>query len=52
MGYVRENDFAPLYRSTVGFDHLSTLLETVNRSDSSTQTYLPYNIELLEQISI
>jgi len=46
---MRTLDFAPLYRSTVGFDHLSTLLETVNRSDSSTQTYPPYNIELLEQ---
>ena len=46
---MRKLDFAPLYRSTVGFDHLSTLLETVNRSDSSTQTYPPYNIELLEQ---
>ena len=46
---MRKLDFAPLYRSTVGFDHLSTLLETVSRSDSSTQTYPPYNIELLEQ---
>ena len=46
---MRKLDFAPLYRSTVGFDHLSSLLETVNRSDSSTQTYPPYNIELLEQ---
>ena len=46
---MRKLDFAPLYRSTVGFDHLSSLLETVNRSDSSAQTYPPYNIELLEQ---
>ena len=46
---MRKLDFAPLYRSTVGFDHLSTLLETVSRSDSSAQTYPPYNIELLEQ---
>ena len=46
---MRKLDFAPLYRSTVGFDHLSSLLETVNRSDNGTQTYPPYNIELLEQ---
>ena len=46
---MRKLDFAPLYRSTVGFDHLSSLLETVTRSDSSTQTYPPYNIELLKQ---
>ena len=46
---MRKLDFAPLYRSTVGFDRLSSLLETVNRSESSAQTYPPYNIELLEQ---
>ena len=46
---MRKLDFTPLYRSTVGFDHLSSLLETVSRSDNSTQTYPPYNIELLEQ---
>ncbi len=46
---MRKLDFAPLYRSTVGFDHLSSLLETVTRSDSSAQTYPPYNIELLKQ---
>ena len=46
---MRKLDFAPLYRSTVGFDHLTSLLETVNRSESSAQTYPPYNIELLEQ---
>ncbi|MBL6746720.1 MAG: Hsp20 family protein [Pseudomonadales bacterium] len=46
---MRKLDFAPLYRSTVGFDHLSSLLDTVNRSDNNTQTYPPYNIELLEQ---
>ena len=46
---MRKLDFAPLYRSTVGFDHLSSLLDAVNRSDNNTQTYPPYNIELLEQ---
>lgn len=46
---MRKLDFAPLYRSTVGFDHLSSLLETVNRSDNTAQAYPPYNIELLEK---
>ena len=46
---MRKLDFAPLYRSTVGFDHLSSLLETVNRSDSGTQTYPPYNIEQISE---
>ena len=44
---MRSFDFAPLYRTTVGFDHLSSLLDAVNRSDSSTGGYPPYNIELL-----
>lgn len=38
-------DFAPLYRSTVGFDHLSRLLESARRLDDGAQSYPPYNIE-------
>jgi molecular chaperone IbpA len=38
-------DFSPLYRSTVGFDHLSRLLETARRLDDGAQSYPPYNIE-------
>jgi molecular chaperone IbpA len=45
---MRTLDFSPLYRSTVGFDHLSSLLDAVNRSDNSNG-YPPYNIELLEK---
>jgi molecular chaperone IbpA len=41
-------DFAPLYRSTVGFDHLASLLDNINK-DRSQPSYPPYNIELLEQ---
>jgi|FLOH01.1.fsa_nt_gi molecular chaperone IbpA len=46
---MRNFDFSPLYRSTVGFDHLSSLLDAVNRSDSNQTTYPPYNIELLDK---
>ena len=46
---MRNIDFAPLYRTTVGFDRLSSLLDSVNRSDATTGGYPPYNIELLEQ---
>ncbi|MEQ8314105.1 MAG: Hsp20 family protein [Gammaproteobacteria bacterium] len=46
---MRNLDFAPLYRSTVGFDHLTNLLDAVNRTDSSNAGYPPYNIELLEK---
>ena len=42
-------DFAPLYRSTVGFDHLASLLDSVTSSERNQPAYPPYNIELLEQ---
>lgn len=41
-------DFSPLYRSTIGFDHLANLLDNVTASERSQSTYPPYNIELLE----
>ena len=37
-------DFSPLYRTTVGFDHLSTLLDNIHRSDRAANSYPPYNI--------
>ena len=42
-------DFSPLYRSTVGFDHLASVLNSVNRNDRGQTAYPPYNIELLEK---
>ena len=44
---MRTFDLAPLYRSTVGFDRLFSLLDQVGGGgfDGSTQTYPPYNIE-------
>ena len=41
---MRTIDFAPLYRSAVGFDRLAQLLESASRSDAPTG-YPPYNIE-------
>jgi molecular chaperone IbpA len=41
---MRNYDFSPLYRSTVGFDRLFSLLDQYNGVDS-TPTYPPYNIE-------
>lgn len=38
-------DFSPLFRSTIGFDRLARLLDSANRTDSSTLAYPPYNIE-------
>lgn len=42
-------DFAPLYRSTIGFDHLASLLDSVTNNDRSQPAFPPYNIELLEK---
>lgn len=41
---MRQFDFAPLYRSTVGFDRLFSLLDQASGVDSAS-TYPPYNIE-------
>lgn len=41
---MRNFDFSPLYRSTVGFDQLHSLLDSVTR-DTDQSTYPPYNIE-------
>ncbi|MBO0905133.1 Hsp20 family protein [Jiella sonneratiae] len=41
---MRHVDFAPLYRSTVGFDRLFSMLDTLSQPDNG-QTYPPYNIE-------
>ena len=41
---MRHVDFSPLYRSTVGFDQLLTMLDSLAQPDQ-TQSYPPYNIE-------
>lgn len=38
-------DFSPLFRHSVGFDRMQRLLDSASRTDSSAQTYPPYNIE-------
>jgi molecular chaperone IbpA len=42
---MRTVDFSPLYRSTVGFDRLFSLLDTMGAPDANVQSYPPYNIE-------
>ncbi len=44
---MRTLDLTPLFRSTVGFDHLARLVEGVSRLDEQTIAYPPYNIEKL-----
>lgn len=41
---MRHVDFSPLYRSTVGFDRLFGMLDSLGQPESG-QTYPPYNIE-------
>jgi len=41
---MRAIDYSPLYRSTVGFDRLFSLLDNMTQVDNS-QSYPPYNIE-------
>lgn len=41
---MRHVDFSPLYRSTVGFDRLFTMLDSLGQPDNG-QSYPPYNIE-------
>lgn len=42
---MRSFDFSPLYRSTVGFDGMTRLLESALRADEGQSSYPPYNIE-------
>jgi molecular chaperone IbpA len=42
---MRHFDFTPLYRSTVGFDRLASILDQAMTSDPTQNTYPPYNIE-------
>ncbi len=44
---MRTFDFAPLYRSTVGFDQIANMMDRVLSSDGATPSYPPYNIEKL-----
>jgi molecular chaperone IbpA len=41
---MRTVDFAPFYRSTIGFDRLFSTLNNMNGNEE-VQTYPPYNIE-------
>lgn len=40
-------DFAPLYRTTVGFDHIANMLDSI--TNTQQPAFPPYNIELLEK---
>ena len=45
---MRNFDFAPLYRSAIGFDRLAQLFDDAQRNDAAP-SYPPYNIELIAE---
>lgn len=46
---MRTSTLAPLYRSTVGFDQISELMDRVMAKDSGQTNYPPYNIEKTDE---
>lgn len=42
-------DLSPLFRSTVGFDHLSQLIDSAFKMDERGVSYPPYNIAKLSE---
>ena len=46
---MRQFDFSPLYRATVGFDQIADMFDRVLTSDNQTSSYPPYNIEKIEE---
>ncbi len=43
---MRTLDFSPFYRSSIGFDRMADLLNTVSQSETKQNSYPPYNIVL------
>jgi len=46
---MRTIDFSPIFRSSVGFDHLASLLDATARSDQNQGGFPPYDIVLMEE---
>ncbi|MEM1382347.1 MAG: Hsp20 family protein [Pseudomonadota bacterium] len=42
---MRTVDLSPLYRSTVGFDRMASLMDQLLSADTAQPSYPPYNIE-------
>ena len=45
---MRRYDFSPLYKSTIGFDHLVSILDQLSAAESDNG-YPPYNIERVDE---
>lgn len=46
---MRNFDFSPLYRATVGFDRVADLMDRISATDVGQPTYPPYNIEKTDE---
>lgn len=46
---MRHFDLTPLYRSTIGFDRIGSLLDTLNAYEGDAPSYPPYNIERVSE---
>ena len=46
---MRNYDLTPLFRSTIGFDNLSRLIDSAMKLEDTAPPYPPYNIEKLNE---
>ncbi|MDN5786064.1 Hsp20 family protein [Pseudorhodobacter sp.] len=46
---MRNFDFAPLYRATVGFDRIADMMDRALTADVTQPSYPPYNIEKTDE---
>ena len=46
---MRTIDLSPLYRNSIGYDRLASLLEGAFRTEQSAPNYPPYDIEALDE---
>jgi len=45
---MRTLDLSPLFRSSIGFDHIAAMLDTASRTEQNSG-YPPYNIEVTDE---
>ncbi|MCV6623060.1 MAG: Hsp20 family protein [Cellvibrionaceae bacterium] len=43
---MRNFDLTPLYRSSIGFDRMANILDSLSATEQNQPSYPPYNIEL------
>lgn len=46
---MRHFDLTPLYRSTIGFDRLASVFDSMTSPDGDSPGYPPYNIERVDE---